>query len=248
MKTLIIGNQGQLGHALAQRIDPERSKKRDGARELESERASAVVVVLAVPYVLRSRDLRLDAADRPPWDLPSFVRGFWLSPRRHPDFAWAWLTRFLVNLGNAMGTLLLYFYLDLYTGGAEHAVMHLMYFRFFTKALRDLGLIALDEPTLKLRNQGQILGALYGPIGAGSTPDTLTVEVPGFSLDQGDNDPAEFFRLAGARLGFRPPQRSHSTGGSRRALRPVSARPRPCGWTPRAGGSSTTAGGSSSVS
>ena len=49
--------------------------------------------------------------------------------------------------------------IHLYTGGAEHAVMHLMYFRFFTKALRDLGLLAFDEPTLKLRNQGQILGA-----------------------------------------------------------------------------------------
>ena len=46
-----------------------------------------------------------------------------------------------------------------YTGGSEHAVMHLMYFRFFTKALRDLGLVGIDEPTLKLRNQGQILGA-----------------------------------------------------------------------------------------
>ena len=49
--------------------------------------------------------------------------------------------------------------MDLYTGGAEHAVMHLLYYRFFTKALRDLGLIGFDEPTLKLRNQGQILGA-----------------------------------------------------------------------------------------
>ena len=49
--------------------------------------------------------------------------------------------------------------MDLYTGGAEHAVMHLLYFRFFTKALRDLGLVAFDEPTRKLRNQGQILGA-----------------------------------------------------------------------------------------
>ena len=49
--------------------------------------------------------------------------------------------------------------IDLYTGGAEHAVMHLMYFRFFTKALRDLGLVGVDEPTLKLRNQGQILGS-----------------------------------------------------------------------------------------
>jgi leucyl-tRNA synthetase len=49
--------------------------------------------------------------------------------------------------------------MELYTGGAEHAVMHLLYFRFFTKALRDLGLLGFDEPTLKLRNQGQILGA-----------------------------------------------------------------------------------------
>jgi leucyl-tRNA synthetase len=49
--------------------------------------------------------------------------------------------------------------IQLYTGGAEHAVMHLLYFRFFVKALRDIGLVSIDEPTLKLRNQGQILGA-----------------------------------------------------------------------------------------
>jgi len=49
--------------------------------------------------------------------------------------------------------------IDLYTGGAEHGVMHLLYFRFFVKALRDLGHLDFDEPTMKLRNQGQILGA-----------------------------------------------------------------------------------------
>ncbi len=49
--------------------------------------------------------------------------------------------------------------IDLYTGGAEHGVMHLLYFRFFVKALRDLGHLSFDEPTRKLRNQGQILGA-----------------------------------------------------------------------------------------
>jgi leucyl-tRNA synthetase len=46
-----------------------------------------------------------------------------------------------------------------YTGGAEHAVLHLMYSRFWTKAMRDVGLIAEDEPFLRLFNQGQILGA-----------------------------------------------------------------------------------------
>ncbi len=48
---------------------------------------------------------------------------------------------------------------DLYTGGAEHAVLHLLYSRFFIKALRDMGHLAFDEPFLALRNQGQILGA-----------------------------------------------------------------------------------------
>ena len=48
---------------------------------------------------------------------------------------------------------------DQYTGGAEHAVMHLLYSRFFTKAMRDLGLVHEGEPFRRLFNQGQILGA-----------------------------------------------------------------------------------------
>jgi leucyl-tRNA synthetase len=48
---------------------------------------------------------------------------------------------------------------DQYTGGAEHAVMHLLYARFFTKALRDMGLVSFDEPFLRLFNQGVILGS-----------------------------------------------------------------------------------------
>ena len=48
---------------------------------------------------------------------------------------------------------------DLYTGGAEHAVLHLMYSRFFVKALRDMGHLDFNEPFVALRNQGQILGA-----------------------------------------------------------------------------------------
>ena len=48
---------------------------------------------------------------------------------------------------------------DQYTGGAEHAVMHLLYSRFFTKAMRDLGLVTEREPFQRLFNQGQILGA-----------------------------------------------------------------------------------------
>ena len=47
---------------------------------------------------------------------------------------------------------------DLYTGGIEHATMHLLYTRFFTKAMRDMGLVGFHEPMKKLFNQGIILG------------------------------------------------------------------------------------------
>ena len=46
---------------------------------------------------------------------------------------------------------------DQYTGGAEHAVMHLLYARFFTKVIRDLGLVDFGEPFLRLFNQGAVL-------------------------------------------------------------------------------------------
>ncbi len=47
---------------------------------------------------------------------------------------------------------------DTYTGGIEHAILHLLYSRFFTKVIRDLGFINYDEPFKQLRNQGMILG------------------------------------------------------------------------------------------
>jgi leucyl-tRNA synthetase len=46
---------------------------------------------------------------------------------------------------------------DIYTGGAEHAVMHLFYARFFIKALRDMGLVSFGEPFIRLFNQGVII-------------------------------------------------------------------------------------------
>ncbi len=47
---------------------------------------------------------------------------------------------------------------DTYTGGIEHATMHLLYTRFFHKALRDMGITKGHEPMLQLRNQGMVLG------------------------------------------------------------------------------------------
>jgi leucyl-tRNA synthetase len=46
---------------------------------------------------------------------------------------------------------------DLYVGGVEHAILHLLYARFFTKVLQDLGLIEFGEPFTRLMNQGQVI-------------------------------------------------------------------------------------------
>jgi leucyl-tRNA synthetase len=48
---------------------------------------------------------------------------------------------------------------DTYTGGTEHAVGHLLYMRFFHKALRDMGIVEGHEPVVQMRNQGQILSS-----------------------------------------------------------------------------------------
>ncbi len=50
---------------------------------------------------------------------------------------------------------------DLYIGGAEHAVLHLLYSRFWHKVLYDLGIVSTDEPFQKLFNQGMILAFAY---------------------------------------------------------------------------------------
>jgi MFS family permease len=74
---------------------------------------AAVVLACALPFALTTPDPPLPRSARPPFAWRAFARSFWLSPRRHPDFAWAWLTRFAVNLGNAMALLyLLYFLRD----------------------------------------------------------------------------------------------------------------------------------------
>jgi leucyl-tRNA synthetase len=52
---------------------------------------------------------------------------------------------------------------DLYVGGAEHAVLHLLYARFWHKVLFDLGHVSTREPFQKLVNQGMVLGATYVP-------------------------------------------------------------------------------------
>ncbi len=73
---------------------------------------------------------------------------------------------------------------DLYVGGAEHAVLHLLYARFWTKVIADAGLVPFREPFSKLANQGQLLGAdgyrMSKSRGNVNTPDSI---VDAYSAD-----------------------------------------------------------------
>jgi leucyl-tRNA synthetase len=56
--------------------------------------------------------------------------------------------------------------MDQYIGGIEHAILHLLYARFWTKVMRDLGLVKIDEPFTKLLTQGMVLNHIYSRKGA----------------------------------------------------------------------------------
>jgi len=72
---------------------------------------AAVVVVGAVVFVLCTPDAALPAAFRPAGKVREILANLWISPREHPDFAWAWCCHFMIMLGNALGTLFLLFFL-----------------------------------------------------------------------------------------------------------------------------------------
>lgn len=74
--------------------------------------SAAVLAATVVPYALRSQDAQIPPTVRERFSLGRFLASFYVSPRKYPDFGWAWLTRFLVNLGNHLVTLYLFFYLQ----------------------------------------------------------------------------------------------------------------------------------------
>jgi MFS family permease len=71
---------------------------------------SVLLIVLVLPFLLVVPDEVLPKVLRPPFTLSALVKGFWINPITFPDFGWTLLSRILVNIGNALGTtLLLYF-------------------------------------------------------------------------------------------------------------------------------------------
>jgi leucyl-tRNA synthetase len=82
---------------------------------------------------------------------------------------------------------------DQYIGGIEHAVLHLLYARFFTKVLRDLGWVAVDEPFSRLLTQGMVIKD-----GAKMSKSKGNVVDPDFLIERYGADTARLFALFAA--------------------------------------------------
>lgn len=72
---------------------------------------AGALLVSVLPYLFHRNDPALPKSGLEAFRPRVFLKGFWISPRRHPDFAWAWLTRFLVNVGNQLTIVYLLFFL-----------------------------------------------------------------------------------------------------------------------------------------
>jgi len=79
------------------------------------------------------------------------------------DSSWYYLRYACADNGSAMVDERVNYWLpaDQYIGGIEHAILHLLYSRFWSKAMRDLGLVKLDEPFKNLLTQGMVLNEIF---------------------------------------------------------------------------------------
>ncbi|AYG82120.1 hypothetical protein DWB77_04290 [Streptomyces hundungensis] len=87
---------------------------------------AAFSLLATLPYIAMRRDSPLLPAEQPPFVWREFLARFWIDPRRHPDFGWAWLTRFLMNLSYSISTMYLLYYLTdavHYAGDADTGVL-----------------------------------------------------------------------------------------------------------------------------
>jgi len=108
---------------------------------------AGLLIVLVAPFLLATTDEALPAVLRPPFRLRMLVTGLWISPRQHPDFAWTLLGRVLVNIGNALGTTLLLYFIAFGLERGDTAeddllVLTMIYLVFFTVAALTFGRIS----------------------------------------------------------------------------------------------------------
>jgi MFS family permease len=107
-----------------------------------------LLIVLAVPFILTVPDQQIRKDQRPRGGLGTILQGFWINPVKHPDFGWTLLGRILVNLGNALGTTLLLYFLQYGLGLSSTAAINglltltVVYLIFFVVAALVLGRVS----------------------------------------------------------------------------------------------------------
>lgn len=88
------------------------------------------LAILVLPVLFATKEIPITKEQRPEASFEALVRGMWISPRKHPDFAWTLASRVLVNTGNALGTGLLLYYLafglEIGIDNAEEALLPLI--------------------------------------------------------------------------------------------------------------------------
>jgi leucyl-tRNA synthetase len=106
---------------------------------------------------------------------------------------------------------------DTYTGGIEHATMHLLYTRFFHKAMRDAGITKGNEPMMQLRNQGMVLGEDHEKM----SKSRGNVEAPDVLVEKYGTDTIRAYIMFFARWEMGAPWDSQGIEGSARWIRRV---------------------------
>jgi leucyl-tRNA synthetase len=106
---------------------------------------------------------------------------------------------------------------DTYTGGIEHATMHLLYTRFFHKAMRDAGVTKGNEPMMQLRNQGMVLGEDHEKM----SKSRGNVEAPDVLVEKYGADTIRAYIMFFARWEMGAPWDSQGIEGSARWIRRV---------------------------
>lgn len=82
---------------------------------------AVIVVLFVIPFFLFTKDEVMPKVLRPKFSAGGMVKGFWINPVKHPDFGWTLLSRILVNIGNALGTTLLLYFIMFGLGRIETA-------------------------------------------------------------------------------------------------------------------------------
>lgn len=102
------------------------------------------MIVLVIPFLVLIDDEVLPRVLRPPLKVGKLIKSLWINPIAHPDFGWTLLSRILVNLGNALGTTLMLYFIMYGLGRPETAdddllMLTLVYLVFFVAAALGFG-------------------------------------------------------------------------------------------------------------